>query len=698
MAQSKFLTYEGLEHLVSKVATTINGEASTESIKLTLHGKTKDSNGNIISTSEISNVILPLDGALGNSNAGLITASERTKLNAIKNTNGEANQNAFSYVKVVKNGELTDDATVSADSKTDTLTINAGTNISISADTSGDAITITNTYAHPDYTALDKGPNTNQTPGFGSTFNIISKVASNSTGHLTTLNTNTVKIPSLPKPAFTAGTATDPTDNSVSVVTSISGSEGGTKISSSYSLVNMPTKAYVDKAITDGITTSASMVLKGSFNATSGDWNNTTTFSKGDTYVSTERIEDHTVFGPIEAGDLIIANKDGASKTTKSDWIIVQKNVDLVGAKDTIGLIKNGSTVTSTSGLTASPIIGGIPYYKNTTYSLVGAKNTTGLIKNGSTVTSTSGYTPSPIIGGIPYYKDTNTTYSNGSGLNLNGTVFSLKQASADDLGGIKLFNAPRTTTITTVAAQSTANRYYAIELDSTGKAFVNIPWANSDTKVTAVGNHYTPTTDDNSQLTSTNTNSGTASWNSTELITGIKVQRDAKGHVTGITTTSHKMPTNPNINTWRDVKVNDASIGSSVALNLKNGTNITITKDTYGNVTFASADTKNTAGSTNTSSKIFLVGATSQDANLQTYSHDTVYVGTDGCLYSDSKKVLNSAATTSVLGGIKLYSEASTSAITIDGNKFALKLDSTSKAYVEIATITDADIDALFA
>ena len=51
--------------------------------------------------------------------------------------------------------------------------------------------------------------------------------------------------------------------------------------------------------------------------------------------------------------------------------------------------------------------------------------------------------------------------------------------------------------------------------------------------------------------------------------------------------------------------------------------------------------DTKNTAGSTNTSSKIFLIGATSQAANPQTYSHDTAYVGTDGKLYSASKVVL---------------------------------------------------------
>lgn len=46
----------------------------------------------------------------------------------------------------------------------------------------------------------------------------------------------------------------------------------------------------------------------------------------------------------------------------------------------------------------------------NTTYSLVGANGSTGLIKNGSSVTSSLGYTACPIIRGVPYYK--NTTYS----------------------------------------------------------------------------------------------------------------------------------------------------------------------------------------------------------------------------------------------------------------------------------------------
>ena len=75
---------------------------------------------------------------------------------------------------------------------------------------------------------------------------------------------------------------------------------------------------------------------------------------------------------------------------------------------------------------------------------------------------------------------------------------------------------------------------------------------------------------------------------------------------------------------------------GSTSTVATIGSTNITVTMP-------ADADTKNTAGSTDTSSKIFLIGATSQAANPQTYSHDTAYVGTDGCLYSGGTKVLTS-------------------------------------------------------
>lgn len=73
--------------------------------------------------------------------------------------------------------------------------------------------------------------------------------------------------------------------------------------------------------------------------------------------------------------------------------------------------------------------------------------------------------------------------------------------------------------------------------------------------------------------------------------------------------------------------------------LDFKQGSNVTLTA-AAGSLTIAATNTKNTAGSTDSSSKLFLIGAASQAASPQTYSQDTAYVGTDGHLYSNSKRV----------------------------------------------------------
>ena len=54
----------------------------------------------------------------------------------------------------------------------------------------------------------------------------------------------------------------------------------------------------------------------------------------------------------------------------------------------------------------------------------------------------------------------------------------------------------------------------------------------------------------------------------------------------------------------------------------------------------YVTTDTKNTAGSTDTSSKIYLIGATSQAANPQTYSDDEVYA-TSGVLQTKQTKAV---------------------------------------------------------
>lgn len=80
-------------------------------------------------------------------------------------------------------------------------------------------------------------------------------------------------------------------------------------------------------------------------------------------------------------------------------------------------------------------------------------------------------------------------------------------------------------------------------------------------------------------------------------------VTYDSTGHITGKGTTTMTMPANPN------------------------------------------TDTKNTAGSTDTSSKIFLIGATSQAANPQTYSDNEVYT-TSGALTTKSVQIGGGAVT----------------------------------------------------
>ena len=104
--------------------------------------------------------------------------------------------------------------------------------------------------------------------------------------------------------------------------------------------------------------------------------------------------------------------------------------------------------------------------------------------------------------------------------------------------------------------------------------------------------------------------------------------------------------PTNAEVNqnAFSNVKVGSTTVSADSktdTLELVAGTNVTLTPDaTNDKVTITTNDTKNTAGSTDTNDKIFLVGATSQAANPQTYSHDTAYVGADGCLYSNNTKV----------------------------------------------------------
>lgn len=59
---------------------------------------------------------------------------------------------------------------------------------------------------------------------------------------------------------------------------------------------------------------------------------------------------------------------------------------------------------------------------------------------------------------------------------------------------------------------------------------------------------------------------------------------------------------------------------------------------------TLAFHDTTDTAGALNSTSKLFIIGAKTQGSSPITFTNSSCYIGTDSCLYSNSKKVLTSS------------------------------------------------------
>lgn len=80
---------------------------------------------------------------------------------------------------------------------------------------------------------------------------------------------------------------------------------------------------------------------------------------------------------------------------------------------------------------------------------------------------------------------DVISTSDIGTGLSLSGTTINLKTATTSSIGGIKLAGT-RTSSISTTQGGTTSGRYYGLEIDSDGTAFVNVPWTDNNTTYTA--------------------------------------------------------------------------------------------------------------------------------------------------------------------------------------------------------------------
>ena len=143
-------------------------------------------------------------------------------------------------------------------------------------------------------------------PVFGGTFDAVTSVTTNSTGHVTAIDVSTVTIP---------GSGTMTGDISM-------GSNQITNLLDPTSAQDAATKAYVDAATVGGL------VYQGGYDANLNSPDLTTSpnsIEKGWTYTVTA---DGTFFGEqLRVGDVLIAEQDDPSAL--ADWTTVQNNIDL---------------------------------------------------------------------------------------------------------------------------------------------------------------------------------------------------------------------------------------------------------------------------------------------------------------------------------------------------------------------------------
>jgi hypothetical protein len=149
-----------------------------------------------------------------------------------------------------------------------------------------------------------------------------------------------------------------------------------------------------------------------------------------------------------------------------------------------------------------------------------------------------------------------------------------------------------------------------------------NAVFTDTDTKVTAVDNHYSPTANAGSELTASL--SGTAGTFNTNteytVLTGVKAQRDAKGHVTGLTYTAQKVKDTTIANT--DRYVNSAAFADDTTGTPASPVKMTLTRAGSDSATVTGNIPKVSSSS---------AGVAPKGAAVSTQSQSTKFLREDG-------------------------------------------------------------------
>lgn len=185
-----------------------------------------------------------------------------------------------------------------------------------------------------------------------------------------------------------------------------------------------------------------------------------------------------------------------------------------------------------------------------------------------------------------------------------------------------------------------------------------------------------------NATAVSSSTVSGWGFTKNAGTVTAVKINGTSKNPSNGVVDLGTVLTAH------QAVKINGTAITPGT-LNLKAGSNVTF-NNSNGTLTINSSasgtDTKNTAGSSNSTSKLYLVGATSQSsAGVTTYSNANVYA-TNGTLYSTN------LTASGVIESNSYYSKEKGQWLKFNGDEywgFEIYADDNSRILVDGSTLT---------
>lgn len=597
-----------------------------------------------------------------------ITDGERIKWNAAYThsqsahapANAEKNQNAFSNI------QLNTDTTniIKADNATDTLTLKSGSNIQITGDVDTDTITISATdtkynnattsapglMSAKDKEKLDSitsGANNYSHPTFTKNDAAAVKVGNDEHGHVVLGSAltksdvglsnvgNFLAVSTAAKQNLTEDQKSNARANIGAGTSSLTIGTGATNAAA-----GNHTHKYAGSASAGGPanSTKGTLTLKAGENIQTfnGSGDKTFTITASDLGLSTAmHFIGIATKGPIADNfDPGIANYDFTNAQTGD--VIISKD----GDQEYVLIIKTDAN--------NNPVYHWELLGPNGSYAISDHKHSsadinsmTGYAKGTAKAPITTEDTLNTAIGKLEYKVDNKVDQISGKGLSTNDFTNAYKQKlDGIETGAQKNQNTFSNITIDkkTISADSITDTLTLVAgsnitlTPDVNNDKITITSTNTDTKVTAVGNHYTPVEDSNATLSADASSTTVATWGATNLVTGVNLQRDAKGHVTGVTVDSIKMPTNPNTNTHYTSKniiggsatatANAAATNGNVYLNhleenaVKSAHKIigagatTVTSDGNGNITITSKNDNTWKANTSSSDGYVASGA----------------------------------------------------------------------------------------